>query len=237
MDIKKLVRDASKIHNCLTELPDGRLVTTKLLKIYIPTRFEERNLASVGVETYIVGIYAIVLDDTFFAISLVNAMMRIEPTSTMKIEIDGSSYYEFTFDPGSTITPSVNLVKNDQLVYRIYDEIISKAKVPWYISYGDLGKLFDSARYHAGANIGSRHEITELLASLIARSSKDRHKYYRQTIENDNQPPTYVSLRSVTYSATNTTNKLAGSYMSTGITSALVTDTERVEKIENILRR
>lgn len=241
MDIKKLVRNPSKIHDALVELPEGKLVCKKRLRIYIPVRFEERNLASVSTDIYIVGIYAIVLDDLYYGISLVNAMMRIEPTSTMKIDIDGVGYYEFTFEPGSTITPSVNLVKNDQLVYRIYDEIISKAKVPWYISYSDLGKLFDSAQYHAGANIGNQHEVTELLISLISRDNNNRHRYYRQSIENLNdvvtKPPAYISLRNVAYSATNTTNKLAGSYFNNGVVSALIEKSTRSEKLEKILRR
>ena len=45
-----------------------------------------------------------------------------------------------------------------------------------------------------------------------------------------------IPLRSVAYAASNTTNKLAGSYFSVGLTSALVNPTERVEKIEAILR-
>ena len=239
MDTKKLVRDASKIHACLMELPDGRLVTKKLIKIYSPVRFEERKLSFVGIETVIVGIYAIVLDDMWYGISLVSAMIKIEPTSTLKVIIDGESYYEFTFEPGSVVMSSVNLVKNDMLVYKIYDEIISKANIPWYIKYNDLGKIFDTAKYHAGANIGGNHEVTELLASLISRDSGNRYKYYRETIKSLSdevtKPPAYVSLRSVVYSATNTTNKLAGSYYSSGVVSALVKPSERSEKIEKIL--
>ena len=239
MDTKKLIRDHSKIHSCLVEMPDGRLITKKKLCIYSPVRFEERKLSFVGLETSIVGIYGIVLDNTYYGISLVNAMIKIEPTATLKVEIDGDLYYEFSFDPGAVVMSSVNLVKNDQLVYKIYDELISKANIPWYIKYNDLGKIFDTANYHAGANIGGNHEVTELLVSLIARNDDDRYKYYRQTIKNLNEeetkPPAYVSLRSVIYSATNTTNKLAGSYFGQGVVSALVTPAEKQEKLEKLL--
>lgn len=239
MDIKKLIRDAEKIHSVLVELPDGRLVTKKALKIYVPVRFEEHGLAYIGIETIIVGIYAMVLDDTYYAISLVNAMIKIEPTSIIKIDVNGVGYYEFSFDAGAVVMSSTNLVKNDSLVYLIYDEIISKARVPWYVSYIDLGKLFNTSMYHAGANIGGNHEITELMVSLISRDNHDRHKYYRQTIKNlddvISKPPTYISLKSVAYSATNTTNKLAGSYFHSGVVSALVDPSTRVERIEKII--
>jgi hypothetical protein len=240
MDIKKLIRNPEKVHDCLVEV-DGKLIAKKEVKIYIPSRFAERSLAFIGADIDIVGIYAIVVEDTYYGISLVNAMIRIEPTSTMKILINDEGYYEFTFEPGSTITPSVNLVKNNKLVYRIYDELIAKGRVPWYVGYTDLGKLFDTSKYHAGANIGTNHEVTELLVSIISRDSNDRHKYYRQVVQSIDdivkKPPVYIPLRSVTYTATNTTNKLAGSYFQEGLVSALVSPSERKERIESILLR
>jgi len=240
MDIKTLKRDPAKVHACLQELEDGRLVAKKTLKIYIPCRFAERGLASISIETRIIGIYGIVTEDGYYGVSTVNAMMLIEPTSTMKVVIGGNDYYEFKFDPGSTVIESVDLVKSDILVYRIYDEIIAKGHVPWYLGYLELGRIFDTANYHAGANIGNNHEVTELIISMIARNSADRHKYYRQTVESIDElrsdPPVYIPLRSVIYSATNTTNKLAGSYMDLGLVSALVSPSTRTEHIESILR-
>lgn len=240
MDIKSLVRDASVVHACLQELPDASVVATKKVDIYVPVRFEERGLAEVGLETHIVGIYAIVSEDKYYGVSLVNAMMRIEPTSTFKVKIGQTEYYRFNFEPGAVVFSSSNLVKVDTLVYRIYDEIISKGRVPWYLSYEDLGKLFDTAPYHSGAKIGENNEVTELIVSMNARDVNDRTKYYRTTIsshaEAKTKPPVFVPLRSVTYAATNTTNKLAGSYFSAGLVSALNSPADRVERIEGLLR-
>jgi len=241
MDIKTLKRDPKKVHACLQELEDGRLIALKEIKIYIPVRFADRGLASIGIETQIVGIYAIVVDNLYYGVSTTNAMVRIGPSATMKIVIDGDDYYEFVFAPGSVVMSSLQLVKTDTLVYRIYDEIIAKGHVPWYLGYMELGRIFDTAKYHANANVGNNHEVIELIVSMVSRNSKDRHKYYRQTIESLDDlltnPPTFIPLRSVIYGATNTTNKLAGSYMSEGLVSALVTPSERTEHIEDLLRR
>lgn len=241
MDISKLIRDASKVKEALHELPSGELVCTKQVKIVIPTRFSERGLAEVGMNTYIVGIYAMIVEDKFYAVSLVNTMIAITPTSTLKIKIKGVEHYEFTFDPGQIVMPRTNLVKNDILVYKIYDEIVSKGKVPWYLGYDDLGHIFDTALSHGGANIGTSPEVTELIISIIARNGKDRTEYYRSSInsleELKTSPPVFISLKSVPYAATNTTNKLAGSYWNEGVVSSLVTESTRVERIENLLRR
>lgn len=236
-----LKRNAQKVHEALSELPDGRLVATKNVKICIPARFAEHGLAFIGIETQIVGIYAIVVDEQYYAVSNICAMVRIEPNSTSKITLDEEDYYLFEFKPGNTIISSVNLLKTDTLTYRIYDEIISKGRVPWYMDYADLGKIFDTAKYHAGANIGENSEVTELIVSLISRDPRDRTVYYRQSVKDEQdivkRPPAFIPLRSVQYAATNTTNKLAGSYFSDGLVSALVSPADRVERIEDILRR
>lgn len=241
MDPRSLVRDPARVHACLRELPDGRLVATKNVKIYVPTRFAERGLASIGIETHVVGIYAIVAEDKYYGVSLVNAMQRIEPTATIKVVVQDDEYYEFSFAAGATVVSSVQLVKTDTLVYKIYDEIIAKGRVPWYLGYPELGRLFDTAKYHAGANIGQNHEVTELIVSIIARDPQNRARYYRQAVRSMTDvvktPPAFIPLRSVTYAATNTTNKLAGSYFKEGLVSALVTPAERVERIEELLRR
>lgn len=240
MEIKSLIRNAKKVQECLQELPDGRLVALKPLKIVVPTRFEDRGLAELGLDSYICGIYCMVVEDKYYAVSLVNAMIRIEPFSTLTIKINGEEHYEFSFRAGDTVFSSVTLVKTDTLVYRIYDEFISKGNIPWYLTYEDLGKLFDTAKKFADANVGENPEVTELIISLIARDATDRTKYYRTTIEDLNylksNPPAFIPLKSVIYAATNTTNKLAGSYFNEGVISALVTPSTREERLESLLR-
>lgn len=240
MDISGFVRDAPRIHANLREMPDESLVTIKGCKIYIPARFTERNLASVGIETHIVAIFAIVVEDKYYASNIANAMIKIEPTTTNKVSINGDEYLEFVFEPGSTVTKSLQLVKVNTLVYRIYDEFFAKGRVPWYLGYKELAKIFDTSKHHAGANIGSSHEVTELLVSMVARSRDDKTVYYRQVAKSEDDlvtnPPVIVPLKSVVYSATNTLNKLAGSYMQDGIVSALVSPSDRQERIEGILR-
>lgn len=239
MQIQNLIRDASKVHDALKELPDSSVVAVKDVTIYIPTRFVDRGLAYVGVENHIVAIYAIVVDDMYYGVSTVNAMITIDPTDIGRIKINNDQYFEFTFKPGATVFKSTNLVKSDVLTYKIYDEILSNGNVPWYLSYEDLGGLFDTAKYHAGANIGQNKEVTELIASIITRDPTDKTKYYRSTLENETdlktKKPVFIGLKNVVYSATNTVNRLGGSYFSQGVVAALVNPAVRKERIEQIL--
>lgn len=239
MNPKHMVRDADKVKAALRETEDGKLVTLKPVKIYVPTRFEERGLASIGIETHICGVFAMTIDDSYYAVSLVNAMARIEPSSMMKVLIDGDEYFEFEFDKGATVFPALDLVKTDSLVYKIYNEIVAGGHIPWYLSYTDLALIFDTAKEHAGANIGQNHEVTELLVSIVARNAANRNEYYRKSIQDlhdlTTNPPVFIPLRSVEYAASNTLNKLAGSYFSRGVVSALVTPTTRLERLDALL--
>ncbi|WP_233874331.1 hypothetical protein [Paraburkholderia adhaesiva] len=200
------MRDPARVRAALVETPDGRLVAKEAVKITIPTRFAERGLAEVGIETFIYGVYAITLENSYYGVSLVNAMIRIEPTSMMKVLSGDDEYYEFSFEKGSVITPSLDLVKNDSLIYRIFNEMLAGAHVPWYIGYAEMACLLDTAKYHAGANVGRNHDITELLVSIISRNAHDRHEFYRTTVKDLHDlltnPPVFIPLRSIEFAAT-----------------------------------
>lgn len=238
MDISKLVRDADSVLSGLHEMEDNSLVCSKDCRIYVPSRFAERGLASLGADTYIVGICATVMEDKY-SIMMVNAMMRIEPSEINRVMVGEDEYLEFFFAAGSVVISNLNLAKVDTLTYKIYDEIIAKARVPWYLTYSDLAMIFDTAGEHAGANIGNNKEVTELLISIIARNDALRTQYYRQIVAGDedlkSNPPYYASLKDVTLSATNAVNKLGGGYFRDGTISAINSPTTRVERLEEIL--
>lgn len=241
INIASLQRNPKAVLASLVTLPDGRVVTKTGCKIHLPCRFAERGLANIGVDNYIVGLYAIIVGDAQYAISMVNAMLNIDPTETVRVKINQDDYFEFIFPAGSTVLKSTSIVKTDSLVSKIYDEVFSKGNVPWYFTYDDLAFIFDTSKEYAGANIGTNNEVTELIASIVARNSKDKTKYYRSTVKSaadvKTNPPAYISLRDVTFAPTNTTNRMGGSYMSTGIIAALNNPSDRTERIESLLRK
>ena len=240
MDVRKLIRNPETVKGQLKKQADNTVITNRGCKIYIPARFAERNLADLGVDNYIVGMFAMTVDDTYYSFCNINALIQITPDSVNKINIEGEDYLEFVFMKGSTVIKNTFLVMNDVLVFRIYDEFMSKGNIPWYMNYEDAGKMFETAGKHGGTSVGSSPEVVEMLIATIFRDAKDRNISLRTIINTREDLITKkfvtIPLRSVAYAASNTTNKLAGSYFSVGLTSALVNPTERTEKIEAILR-
>lgn len=240
MKVSDLVRDAKKVYSYIQETEAGELVAIKPVKVIIPARFPEYDLAIFEEEINFLGICAFLVEDKYYAVSLVPAMMRTEPSLINNIRIDDVDYIEMSYDPGARIIANLNLVKVDSLLYRIYDEMIAKGRVPWYLGYEDLGRLFEHSSYHAGERVGSSPAIFEMIVAAICRSPDDVKKYYRQTVPDRSalrtHPPTVIPLRAVSYGATNTIAKLMGSHFNENVTSALVSPGERVEKVEQLLR-
>lgn len=235
----KYIKDAAKIKSSLVRMPDKRVVATQPIKIYSPTRYVEKNLATIGIDVYILGIFAWVVEDRFFAVNLVNAMVPITPTQTNRIKIEGDEFFEFVFNKGDTVIKTVDLVCTDTITYQIYNDIIARGNIPWYLGYEELRKIFDSAKKHADANIGTQQEVTALVVSRIARSRQDKTRDYRTVIQKTSDlvtnPPVFIPLMSVRLGATNTLTKLGGSYFGQGLNSALLHPSQRPERIESIL--
>lgn len=241
MDASTYVRDADRIKAALKELPDGSVICTAPIKLYIPERYVQKRLMSQGNETYILAIFALVLDDKYYGTSIADAMIRVGQASIATVKFGEESYLEFSYEKGDTVFGSTMLLQDKTLVYSIFDEFVSKAHVPWFMNYEDMAKLFDTAEYHAGMNPGGSRATLELIISMIARDPDDTMSYYRHIFKDKKtmltKPPVLVPLRSVALGATNTSAKLIGAYSDEGFTSALNNPSTRMEPIEEILRR
>jgi hypothetical protein len=237
----KLIRNAQKVHSVLRDLPGQPVTTSANLTIHVPVRFTEIGLASVGSSVFIYGLFAMILDSGEYALCNVNALVEIKPSLIERVVIGGNDYLQFKFFPGDTVIVTKELVCRSSLIYTAINEFVFKGKVPYYVDYDDVGKLFDTAKKHAKTSATILPSAMEFLAAFIARSKQDRTKFIRETAESFNdfhrEKLEWVPLQSVYWSAPNTVNKLAGAYGgSDGIVSAIVNPTHRAERIEKILR-
>lgn len=237
MNLKEYTRDAGKVLSGLKEL-SGVLVATKTLKMYVPRTFEDKRLISLGNETFVVGIYMLAAEDRYYAVSLTTAMLRTEPSSVNTVYLDGVEMYELLYEPGDMVVSDLELVVNGKLIYAIYDEIFALGRVPPYLSYLDIGRLFESAPKYANVSLASTPTILQMLGAVISRDPDNPMTYFRQvTNGKDLDKAKYVSLKSSTHSATNTTARLMGAYFSDNLTTALVHPSEREENVERLLRQ
>lgn len=235
----KLVRDSAVVLEQL-KTTAGQVITRSACKIQVPARYMDIGLGQIGTETYILGCFALILETGQYAVCNIAAIVEINPFKTITTKIDEVLYYEFYFEPGQVVIKTTDVLRRAPLMYNIFDEFMFKGKVPWFLEYEDVGKLFDTAKSHGDSNVGENLETIEFIASIVTRHVSDRTKPIRHIIQDykdlkrDNI--NYVGMNSIFYSVNSTLNKLAGSYFNDGVTSALVTPTEKVSTIESILR-
>lgn len=240
MDISKLIRSPERLKKCLIT-KNNKVIAKEQVTIYIPEYFTRTGLADIGSDIYIVGIYAIVDENGNYAISNTPAKMRIKPSFTRELKINDMDYLGFVFEPGSIVIDNTELYKSDTILYYIFNDILSKGRMPFQLSYDDIGEIFANAKEFTGSSIVEKWEIVGTMISMLARDPKNPDKQFREVIKTfkdvDNIKPYWSPIRSVQFMATNTMSKLAGSYFSDGMVSALTTETDKVEPIEAILRK
>lgn len=212
-----------------------QIIASKPCSIQIPLNYENAKLAQIGEDIYVLGVFAIILESGEYAVSNVMTLIKLKPTKVSTITILEDEYYEFYFDAGSVVIDNTEVVQRDNILFSVFNEFVFKANIPWFMTYSDLGKLYDTCKEYANSNIGDTYEVMEFIASILGRATNDRSIYYRLG-GNYKIPPQYVSMASVFYSMHNTVNKIAGNYFSDGLVSALVNPSDRVEKIEKLLR-
>ena len=239
MDVNKLIRVPEKIKENL-KVNNGKVFTIKGCKILFPRRYQEAGLAEVGSHNKVFGYFIWVVDDMYYGVNSVCAYVRLTPDEFNLIKINDEDYYEFVFDAGSTVIPDVNLLVDNSTIGEVYSEFIGKGNYPWGFDYNDACKIYDSAPKYAGVSVGKRPEQISVIISVTSRDKTDKTKYYRQVVASSEgdvaNPPSFISLDAVDYAATNTMSRIGGNYTDVGIISSLIDPTEKVERIERILR-
>lgn len=236
----KYKRNPDKIKSELVKNQSGQVVCKSACRIQTPVRFVEKGLSSIGVRTYIFGWAPLILESGDYAVMNACARIEINPSQMSMITIDDVDYYEFKFDAGTVVFPTDDVVQDDKIIYYIVDELIFKAKVPWFMNYDDVGKLLDSARDYADSRASEVLEVIELLASVVARAKNDeriftRHqlKTLKSAIEDHTQ---FIPMDSVHLSVSGTINRIAGNYFEPAIEGALVEPSKKADNVEKILR-
>ncbi len=239
MDTSELIRNKKYVIDSFIK-SGGMQIATKLTKYYVPTRYEEKKLVSIGTTNFICGVCGIVVEDKYYAASLAATMIEIDPDYITTVKIDDVSYYEFTFNPGSVIHPNLNVVQSGDVIFTIYDMFIAGGNIPWYIDLDNIPSIFRRGKEFSGSNIGFGSAAIELKIGVLARSPDDISEYYCHYVnrvgKDKAKPPQYIGNRNAVFGATNTLSRMIGNYHDHSIAASLNNPTQDVEDIEYILR-
>lgn len=216
------------------------MITTVPCKVMFPKSYLTGSLGSVDEHFNVIGIFAIIMGDKY-GFSNAASIMPLSPDTTNVVTIDEVQYMELGWEAGSVICPNVNLIKADHVVSQIFDEFIAKGRDPWYTTYTDHVKILWSTAKYAGVNLKAPKSILSVFASSRARVEGDLSSYFRETLKTQadlaKAKPLMIALRNIAYGATNTTARISGAYLDSGINSALINPAKESEAFEESLRK
>lgn len=231
-------RNPKKIAEQLKTVGGGEVAAADL-KIYIPRRFVERGLAHIGTQITMIQYFIIIDNNGNSAITRNPVMMTTEPSNINEVTYDEIEYYEFIYHKGDKVIVSNVMARNDDYIFPVQDEFISKGRIPRYLNMEDAALTFENCGYFTGVNLGSNPQIIEMMISGICRRKDNLLEYHANHIksrEDFSKNLEYIGFKNISLMATGTATKMVGNYMNSGLDSALVNKSEHLEPIEEILR-
>lgn len=241
MDITNFKRNPEIIKSKISSADGKSMVAKDDLFILVPQRFAAKGLLKLGTEVEFVCMYCIFDKAGNYAVSNVPGFLATIPDRTYIETIDEVGFYKFQYNKGSVIFGSMIIAKDDTLVFKIFDEYLQRGNIPWYYNYDDALGILERVQKYTGLGVGQRSEVSHFMLSLLSRDPSDRKKYYRHGIKSYSTVatmyPKYVPMKSVNDVANNTLSKLTGSYFNDGVIGALISPSDKADKIEELLRK
>jgi len=222
----ELVKKAFNVKSDIT-------VANRNLKIVFPVRYTEIGLAEMGTTVTVVNIFAIILDDKYYSISMAPIMNKLTPSNVSECMIDDVRHMVLEFEQDSVVMPNNNLVRDNGFMFNIFNEFFINGKVPWYVSEDDLSNIFIEAKKYANSKIGDNPINMEIITSIITRTDKDPLKLYRYEPKGK---ANFVGLNNIYYSFDTTTSKLVGAYFKVGVTSAIINKEKKSSVVGDVLK-
>lgn len=241
MDTSHLIRDRKKVLAAIASEADGKIAISKgEVKIYFPKHYLNGKLGYIDSNFHVTGIFAMVVDDKYYGVSVTNAVMSLTPTGINVVKIDGDEYYELYFPPGSVICPDLDLVKDNQLVYQINHDIINLGKTPWQLDIDLLCRIWDTAKLFSDVDLQASSSVLEIKIASRARDPDNLMHYRKEDFKTrkdvETLPVTFVAQRAVAFTTTNATARLLGANLKDGIMAEIVNPSTKNELFEDVLR-
>jgi len=216
------------------------IITNTDLSILVYHKFVDKEMTILDNICKVMGIMAIIDNDNNYAIMTVPGIMSVEPNEIEDVEIDGEHYYKLVISKGDALISDTTIVKDTGNVYKVFDLLILKGKVPFFLNYEDMLAIFKNLPEFTGTKIGKDTLPFEIFIAMIARDKNDPTKDFRLTVKTHNdaikESPKWVGLTNIYYSFGSTLSKIAGSYFKTGVLVAAVNKNKKPTKLEKILK-
>lgn len=240
IDSSKFVKDVAKVKKVLRKNEDGSVTALSSISMLVPYRYTSKNLLIIKDTVKVLGCYALVLDDKYYAMDNNTCLFDTEPTTINNIIVDDEAYVELVFDKGDKVISNPQQLADKDLVYVVGQEVLNNGKVPWFFSYDDIVTLNLNFEKYNGFRLFTDMAIYELFVSLMQRDPKNIELPYRVGVKAPTDfatnPPVIVGINKVDIVVSGTMARLGGPYLSASITGGLNAESTNLSNMEYLLR-
>ena len=214
---------------------DQYIVSADKIECRINDRWNMYGSLDIGQSITTVGVMDIDINDKYTCGLLLFANINMKPSIIEKITIDGQLFHLLTFKKGDVFINNKSIVKDADIIFKIYKEYIDGSGKLDLMEYEDYNKFLDQANEVCDANIPVDRSMLEVIYSFVFRNKEDILQMFRHT---DMKKTEYekIPLKAYHISAKNTLSKIAESFTFDGITSALVNENKDKSILEDIIR-
>lgn len=237
IESSQFVKNVDKVKALIRKNGSGAVVANGPLKLYVPARFEQKNLVVIKDKIRVLACFALVVEDKYYAADNGTVMIETQPTHVNRLQIDEEDYIEFVYEKGDLILVDPSGLKDKDAVHPIGKEILGNGRVPWYLEVSDIVTLNPNFERYNSVNLATDLAIYELMVSLMMRDPQDVNQPYRTSkAAKVGEAPTIVGTSQVELIVHGTMAKLGGPYLNGNITGALQTESESISEIEYLQR-
>lgn len=237
MDVSKLKYDEGRIFSALKELPNDSVIATEPLDIYIPKRFENSKLATVGTHVESILMIGVVVKDRYAFIGALTTF-TCTPGDINEITINNERYYVFHFEAGETVIDRKRQAQESLMGYTYYIEFIKYARIPWYATYEQIAQLLDEAKYFTGKSTGNSNSAIRVLFSLTARAPENLEIPFRYSpsLNNVSIEPKVVGVNNPGLLLSGTFSRLFSGYLNESIVAGSLEENTKISSLERIMK-
>ena len=209
--------------------------TGESLEIRIPSKFSQYGYLIISDEISTLGVFDMIIDDEYHVGMNILGTITIVPSDTDTMTYDQIDYTVLYLKNSDVFIKNTKILKDPNVVYTLWSEWITDGRVPYYINYTNLLKMFENVKELTGQGIGVSRSVFEGIIAYLARDPKDKSRQYR--LSNMKDPMHFVALSSVSEGPSGTLARLNGAYFrDQGLTAALKIKVTDEQPFENILR-
>lgn len=237
MEIEKLKKDLGVVNAALKVMPDNSVVALKKLKIVLPKRFEQSNLADVSDTVYSILMLGIIVGDSY---GFLGGLCRVvlKPGEIYEETFGTDRYYVLEFEPGDVVIESLVVPMDSNIGYYYYLEFTKYARVPWYFNYEDLLSVYDEAKFYTGKGMGTSNQAIRVLYALTCRDAVnlDIPFRYSPSLKDPKAKPKVIGINNPGQLLNSTFSRLSSGYMADNIVSGILNPDTKVTELEEVIR-